>query len=51
MKTLYSDSKEEEDELVMVASVELTEPSGEKGGASTSGARAKEEVVVEDIDE
>ena len=51
MKTLYLEFEEEEDELVTVASVEPIEPNGEKGGASTSRARAKEEVVVEDFAE
>ena len=50
MKTLYSESEEEEDKLVTVASTKLTEPSTEKGGASTYAGRQKEEVVVEDVD-
>ena len=36
MKTLYLESKEEEDELVMEVSIESIDPSGEKGWASTS---------------
>ena len=48
IKTLYSESKEKEDELVMVAFTKSTEPSGEKSRASTSEAGAEEEVVVED---
>ena len=39
MKTLYLESEEKEDELLIVAYVELTERSGEKGGASTSAPR------------
>ena len=51
MKSLYSESKEEEDELVTITSVEPTEPSREKGGASTFAGRLEEEVNVEDVTE
>ena len=49
MKTLHSKFEEEEDELVTVASVEPTEPSGEKDGASTFGGGQEEEVVVQNV--
>ena len=48
MKTLYSESEEEEDELVTVAFVEQPEPSGEKGGACSRGG-AEEKVLVQDV--
>ena len=47
MKTLYSESEEEEKETVTVVFAEPTKPSREKGGASTSASR-HEEVIVEE---
>ena len=48
MKSLYSESEEEEDELITTASIEPTEANREKGRASTSGGGV-EEFVVEEV--